>query len=87
MMRNMRYYIPGSILILIAILILAVPEILIAFIASIIIMFGIGALYIGHIIKKSAVDFKDLNNRSEDDVFYRDWFTRSPRIKRWIKYF
>ena len=40
-------------LILIAILIITVPEILVAFIASMIIMAGIGVLYIGHRIRKS----------------------------------
>ena len=43
-MDTIRYYLPGIILILLAILIVAVPEILVAFVASIIIMAGIGAL-------------------------------------------
>ena len=52
-MQNIRYYLPSIILILIAIMIVAVPEILVVFLASIIIMAGLGALYIGHNMKKS----------------------------------
>ncbi len=59
-MRNIRYYIPGSILILIAIVIVAVPEILVAFLAASIIMAGVGALYIGHIMRKSEIELKNV---------------------------
>ena len=52
-MENIRYYLPGAILILSAILIAVVPEILVAIVASILIVAGIGALYIGHKIRKS----------------------------------
>lgn len=63
-MRNLNYYLPGSMLILIAILIVAIPEILVAFVAGSIIMIGIAALYIGHIIRKSEVEFRNVD----------DWF-------------
>ena len=42
-MQNLKYYLPGSVLILIAIMIVVVPEILLAFVAALIIMLGIGA--------------------------------------------
>ena len=58
-MRNIKYYIPGSILILIAIVIIAVPEILVAFLAASIIMAGVGALYIGHTIRKSKIESRN----------------------------
>jgi len=86
-MRNIRYYLPGSIIILLALLILAVPEILIAFIASIIIMLGIGALYLGHLIKKSATDFRGFDEGFHDPDFNSEWFSRSPRFRRWSRYF
>ena len=54
-MQGIRYYLPGIILILVAIMIVAVPEILVAFVASLIIMAGIGALYIGHKMRKSEI--------------------------------
>ena len=57
-MRNLRYYVPGTILILIAIMIVAVPEILVAFVAAFMIMAGIGALYIGHMIRRSEIGFR-----------------------------
>jgi hypothetical protein len=60
-MRNLKYYIPGSMLILIAVVIVAVPEILVALVAGSIIMAGVGALYIGHIMRKSEIEFKNVN--------------------------
>ena len=58
-MSNVRYYLPGIILILIAIMIVAVPEIFIAFVAAAIIMAGIGALYIGHMMRKVEIEFRN----------------------------
>ena len=57
-MRNLRYYVPGTILILIAIMIVAVPEILVAFVVAFMIMAGIGALYIGHMIRRSEIGLR-----------------------------
>ena len=59
-MRNMRYYFPGSILILIALLIVAVPEILVAFVVALVLMVGIGMLYFGHLMRKSEIELKNL---------------------------
>jgi hypothetical protein len=71
-MNRFRYYLPGISLILIAFLIVAVPQILVAFVAAIIIMAGILALYLGHLMKKSEVAFRDAGRWfSEDDVFGR----------------
>ena len=69
-MRNLKYYFPGSILILIAILIVAVPEILVIYIAVSIIMVGIGTLYIGHMIRKSEIESKNFDG----------WFFNSEKI-------
>ena len=55
-MKNIHYYLPGAALIILAVVILAVPEILIAFAAASIIMVGIGALYVCHMIKKYAME-------------------------------
>lgn len=63
-MSTVRYYLPGIILILIAIIIVVVPEILVIFLAFLIIMAGIGALYIGHQVRKSENEF-----RRNDDWF------------------
>lgn len=45
-MRNLTYYIPGIALIAAAVFIVAVPEILVALVASLVLMSGVAALYI-----------------------------------------
>lgn len=86
-MRNMKYYIPGSLLIFFAILIIAVPEILIAFIASILLMVGVVALYVGHLIKKSENEIRNFEERSTDSNFSGWGFARSPIFRRWHRFF
>ena len=58
-MGNLKYYLPGGILILTAFMIVAVPEILVALVAALIIMAGIGALAVGHLMRKSEIEFRD----------------------------
>ena len=85
-MNSLRYYLPGITLILIAILIIAVPEILIAFIASIIILAGIGALYLGHKIRKSEIEFRNEGAWVSDEDFFGRRFLRRPIFRdrpRW----
>jgi hypothetical protein len=58
-------------------MIVAVPEILVAFVAAIIIMAGIGALYIGHRMRKSEIEFRDTDTQFfDDDFFGRRIFSR-----------
>ena len=85
-MNNLRYYLPGIILILIAILIIAVPEILIAFIASIIILAGIGALYIGHKIRNSEIELLNSSEWFSDEDFYGRRFLRRPIFRDWPRW-
>ena len=40
-MRELKYYLPGIFMIVIALLIVAVPEILVAFVTAVMIMIGI----------------------------------------------
>ena len=86
-MGNMKYYIPGTLLILIAIMIVAVPEILVVFIAASITMAGIGVLYIGHVIRKSEIEF----GKTREWFFHDDraaWpFLRRPAFRRWYRDF
>ena len=86
-MNTFRYYVPGVILILIAILILAVPEILVAFIASMIILAGIGALYIGHRVRKSENESQQGDVWSSDDDFFGRRFVRRPVFRDWNRWF
>lgn len=79
-MDYIRYYMPGIILILIAVIVVAVPEILVAFVASIIVMAGIGALYIGHKIRRSEIEFRHLDDSfsDADEDFFGRGFLRNP---------
>lgn len=86
-MDTIRYYLPGIILILIAILIIAVPEILIALLASIIIMAGIGALYIGHKIRKSEIEYRDNGEWFSDEDSHGRRFVRGPVFRYWNRWF
>ena len=86
-MDTIKYYLPGIILILIAIIIVAVPEILIAFVASVIIMAGIGALYIGHKIRKSEIECQTMDDCSSDEDFFGRRFARKPIFRDWHRLF
>jgi len=77
-MKNIRYYMPGGLLILLALLILAVPEILVAFISASVIFLGIGALYLGHIVRKS---------ENEYDSIFNDTYFKSPFHRVYYSWF
>lgn len=85
-MNTIRYYVPGVILILIAILILVVPEILVAFVASMIIMAGIGALYIGHRVRKSENEFQQSDAWYSDEGFFGRRFARRQVFRDWNRW-
>ncbi len=77
-MKNLRYYIPGTLLIIFAAVIMAFPEILVAFVAASIIMAGIGVLYAGHLLRKSQTEFNTINDAvfGFDDRYFNRTFTR-----------
>ena len=58
-MKNLKYYIPGTALILLSILIIAMPEILVALVAATILTAGLVALHVGHIIKKAQKNYNE----------------------------
>jgi hypothetical protein len=82
-MQNLRYYFPGSILIFIAVLIVAVPEILIVFVAASMTVLGIGALYTGHLIRKSEKGWHVFDGRFFGDEPFGWHDSRSPLFRRW----
>lgn len=84
-MRKIKYYVPGSLFILIAIMVVAVPEILVAFVAASIIMAGIGALYVGHMMRKSEIEFRNTNKWFSNDDCYGSRFVRRPVFRRWYR--
>ncbi len=81
-MDNLKYYLPGSILILMAFLIVAVPEILIALVAVSIMMLGVGALYLGHQLKKSEHEWDVFNRRTFGEDFDGRNVLRSTVFRR-----
>ena len=68
-------------------MIVAVPEILVVFIAASITMAGIGALYIGHIIRKSEIEFGRTDECFPDDDCSGWPFLRKPVFRRWYRDF
>ena len=86
-MGNLKYYLPGSILILIALLIIAVPEILIALVVASMIMLGTGAMYIGHLASKSEKEWDVFNGSffGDDPCGWR--VVRAPMFRRWYRGF
>jgi len=86
-MDTIRYYLPGIMLILIAVMIVAVPEILMAFLASLIIMAGIGALYVGHKVRKSEIEFRHADGRFSDEDSFGRRFVRRPAFRDWNRWF
>ncbi len=60
-MRNLRYYIPGALMLMAGILILAVPEVLVVFAAASVTMIGFFFLYFGHRMSKVRAEWRDLN--------------------------
>jgi hypothetical protein len=84
-MWNVKWYLPGSILILLAIMIVMVPEILVALIATFIVMVGIGALYIGHMIRKAEIEIRDSDgwHMADDSHVWR--FSKAPLFQRWYR--
>jgi len=57
-MRGIKYYFPGIALIILAVMIFAFPEVLVAFVTALVIILGIGALYVGHQKRKSRFELK-----------------------------
>lgn len=60
-MNKIQYYLPGIFLTLSGVLMAVFPEILIALIASVVIMAGVAALLLGHKIKESSYAYSKVN--------------------------
>jgi multisubunit Na+/H+ antiporter MnhB subunit len=86
-MNTVRYYLPGIILIMIAIIIVALPEVIVAFVASIIIIAGIVALYIGHKIRKSEIECRRTDAWSSNEDLFGRRVVKRPLFRRWSRWF
>jgi len=80
--QDLRYYVPGIMLILVAVMIFAVPQILVVLVGTLILMAGIGALHIGHKIKKSEAEFRRFGESFFDDGPHGWRFMRVPLYRR-----
>ena len=69
MLRKLGYYAPGSVMILLGILIVAVPQLLVALVAATLITIGIGVLVAAHQIRKLHEEFGRV-----DPVFFSEGF-------------
>ena len=79
-MEHIKYYLPGTLLIVAAIVIMAFPEILVALIAVSIVLAGVGAISIGHMMRKAEREYEHFH--PSDHTF----FTR-PLFKGWYARF
>ena len=70
-MQSLKYYLPGIMLILGALVIVAFPEVLVAMVAATIIFAGMGALYLGHMIKLSHGLNRDFSGWHNDNYPWR----------------
>jgi len=73
-MQHIKYYLPGVMLILMAGLIIVVPEILVAIISVFIMTTGILVLYIGHGMRKSEIELKRMDGRYRTSGWHRYCF-------------
>jgi len=82
-MRNFKVYIPGTILIVFSLLVVAVPEVLLLIAASFIFMAGILLLYGGHTINKSGFGSEFDAHRSSGKNVYHRQLSGSPQFVWW----
>lgn len=52
MLHKLSYYVPGTGMILLGVLVVAFPALLVALVAAVLIVIGIGALYAAHHVRK-----------------------------------
>ena len=79
-MTLLRFYFPGIVLILTAVLILAVPEILVAMVSALILIMGFIALVVGHGIRKSEIKLNKMGETFQSSGWHRYCFLKSDRI-------
>ena len=84
-MKSLRFYFPGAFLMLVALLIVIVPQVLVAFIAALLVMAGIGLLQLGHILRKSTQQDTNLSRWPSEGGSFRGQFHRAPNEGRWFR--
>ena len=84
-MESLKYYLPGGVLIFIAIMIAIFPEIIVAFISAMGIVAGITALTIGHAIRKSETVMGWSDAWFHDNPFLGGRFVQRPVFRSWYR--
>ena len=79
-MKLLRFYLPGILLIFAAVLIVAVPEILVAMISTLIMIMGVIALIVGHGIRKSEIKLNTMDEPFQTSGWHRYCFFKSNRL-------
>jgi type IV secretory pathway VirB3-like protein len=79
-MKRFRFYLPGIALISAAILIMAVPEILVAMVSTLIMIIGVIALVVGHDIQKSEIKINTMEKPFRTSGWHRYCFFRSNKM-------
>jgi hypothetical protein len=82
-MESLKYYVPGILLILMAMMIVAFPEILVALVAASIIVAGVGALCVGHVLRKTHMGFRNAMRGTFHEDPYGEPFQGRPRSGWW----
>ena len=78
-MQQIKYYLPGISLILMAVLIFAVPEILVTMISVFIMTMGVFILYIGHGLRKSEIELRKMDGWYRTPGWHRYCFYRQKK--------
>jgi hypothetical protein len=86
-MKSLNYYLPGALLVLLAIVIIAAPEILIALAASLLFMAGMGALLIGHRLRRNQLRFTHTRHWRPDDGRRHRPAAAEPIFRFWFREF
>ena len=81
-MQQIKFYLPGISLILMAVLIFTVPEILVAMMSVFIMTMGVFILYIGHGLRKSEIELRKMDGRYRTPGWHRYCFYNSKSAQK-----
>ncbi|MFP4039104.1 MAG: hypothetical protein ACLFS7_01070 [Desulfosudaceae bacterium] len=70
---SFHYYVPGIVLIVAALLILAFPRILVALVAGLVFMAGLAALWMGNTIRHINKNGLGPHNENTAGIFFNQW--------------
>jgi hypothetical protein len=73
-MGKLKHYVPGVLMIMMGILIMAVPEVLVVFVSASLVVVGISLMYLGHMARKSDAAWADFHRSTSYVRFSRDPF-------------